>query len=208
MTAALQVLQPSSVVDCAHYRCKLSARACVLRQDATIKSRYGVELKAPSINSFCVTGDCEQGRGVAIALTGQSLVPVRKPSGWRPQLKLVSPAPRPLERRRIAPLSTLPPAALEDIGEDLDEACAPPRAAPLPQHQIEERRAEIAAAVLARREEEVAVRPPPPSALPKSVSRGARRRRRARDPLQELCRAIGSYVSARVVCAMQEVLTP
>src|SRR5206468_2372766 len=89
-------------------------------------------------------------------LGGQVLDPARKPSGFLPRLKLVTPAStRPRERRRIAPLSTLPPAAIEDVGEDLDAACAPSP------ELIEERRAEIAAAVLARREEQAAVRPPP-----------------------------------------------
>lgn len=79
---ALAVLQPHDVFACEHYRCKLTARVCVLRQKRAIKSAYGVTMTDSSqrASSFCKTGQCEQGRAIREQLDGVDLEPPRAPS--------------------------------------------------------------------------------------------------------------------------------
>lgn len=65
MTAAAAAPAPPTFW-CAHYRCKLTEKACVGRQESESKNPF---MQGQDATAYCRSGDCEQGNEIASRLT-------------------------------------------------------------------------------------------------------------------------------------------
>jgi hypothetical protein len=73
----LPVFTPSTMIECTHFRARLMARACVLRQRVQSVSRFGKKLAKVNVLSHCQSGLCTEGFLVERRLRGQHIEPPR-----------------------------------------------------------------------------------------------------------------------------------